>query len=132
MKERNIDLGLGGVEAKIVYQDYDGFEIKSLLVSLGDKRRLISTKEGYRESRFVVNHYNPHALWESIHARYEEFERWIPSALGVPPQETAVLTTAADMDNLALGEKGYEEFMVCCLATAGVKSNAQRPAHGCG
>jgi adenosylcobinamide amidohydrolase len=30
------------------------------------------------------------------------------------------------MDNLAVCEKSYEEFKVCCFATAGAKGNAQR------
>ena len=38
----------------------------------------------------------------------------------------AFLSTGVDMDQLAICEKSYEEFKVCCLATAGAKGNALR------
>ena len=126
VKEKDIPLSLKGIEASIVYHTYQDFEVKSLVVSLGDKRRAISTRDGYKEVSFVVNHYIPRHLWDLIHQHYEEFEKGIPTALGIPPHEVALLTTGVDMDNVALGERCYQEFTVSCLATAGIKSNAQR------
>jgi len=126
MKQKGIPLKLKGIEARIIYQNYKGFEVKSLLLSLGEKRDVLSTREGYKKVSFVVNHYNPRSLWDRMHQHYEEFEKWIPSSLGISVKELAILTTGADMDNLAISERDYQEFMVCCLATAGVKGNAQR------
>lgn len=36
------------------------------------------------------------------------------------------MSTGVDMDNLAVCEKSYQEFKVCCLATGGAKNNAMR------
>lgn len=126
MTEREIPLSVEGVKAKVIYHTYQGFEVKTLLISLEEKRRVLSTREGYREVNFVVNHYNSRPLWDYMHQHRQEFEKWLPAILGIYPEDIAFMSTAADMDNLAVCESSYEEFMVCCLATAGVKSNAQR------
>ncbi len=126
MTEREIPLSVEGIKAKIIYHTYKGFEVKTLLVSLEEKRRVLSTREGYREVSFVANHYNPRPLSDYMHQHYEEFEKWLPATLGIYPEDITFLSTAADMDNLAISESSYEEFTVCCLATAGAKSNAQR------
>jgi adenosylcobinamide amidohydrolase len=57
---------------------------------------------------------------------YEEFQTKLPLALGIRPEEISLLSTGVDMDNLAVCEKSYQEFAVCCLATAGAKGNALR------
>lgn len=126
MNERKITVSLEAVQAKVVYHAYRSFELKTLLVSLGEKQRVLSTREGFKRASFVANHYNPRELWDLIHDHYEEFEGRLPGILGVESEELAMLTTAADMDNLAVSETSYEEFSVCCLVTAGVKNNALR------
>ena len=126
MKERKVEIGLDGVEAKVIYHRLKGFEVKTLLLSLDRPRWVLSTLEGFKEVRFVGNHYDPPELWEYLHEHFEEHRNWLPQALGLPPEESAFLFTGADMDNLGVGEEGFEELKVCCFATAGVKSNAMR------
>jgi adenosylcobinamide hydrolase len=126
MKEREITLKLEGTEAKIIYHTYTGLELKTLLVSFGEKRRVLSTWDGYKEVSFVANTYNPPLLWERTHKNYQEFKERFPATLGISPREIAFLSTGVDMDNVAVCEKSYQEFIVCCLTTAGVEGNAQR------
>ena len=126
MREKEVKIDPEWAKAKILYHTYDEFEVKTLLISLRDKHRVLNTREGFKEVDFLVNHYNPRELWDRMHGNYDEFEKWPPAALGIPPERLAMLTTAADMDNLALCESNYQELKVCCLATAGVKNNAQR------
>jgi len=126
MKERNVEIGLEGVEAKVIYHRLKGFEVKALLLSFDRPRRVLSTLEGFKEVRFVGNHYDPPELWDYLHEHFEEHRNWLPQALGLPPEESAFLFTGADMDNLGVGEEGFEGLKVCCFATAGVKSNAMR------
>ena len=126
MRERKIKIGLKGVEAKVIYHQLKGFEVKTLLLSFDGPRRALSTMEGFKEVRFVGNHYDPSELWDYLHEHFEEHRNWLPQALGLPPEESAFLFTGADMDNLGVGEESFEELKVCCLATAGVKSNALR------
>jgi len=126
MKERKIEIGLEGVEAKVIYHRLKGFEVKTLLLSFDRPRRVLSTMEGFKEVRFVGNHYDPPELWDYLHEHFEEHRNWLPQALGLLPEKSAFLFTGADMDNLGVGEQSFEELRVCCLATAGVRSNALR------
>jgi len=126
MTEKEISLSVEGIKAKVIYHTYQGFEVKTLLISLEDKCRVLSTREGYKEVSFVANHYNSRPLWDYMHRHRQEFEKWLPDILGISPERIAFMTTAADMDNLAFCESNYQEFKVCCLATAGAKDNAQR------
>jgi adenosylcobinamide hydrolase len=126
MKEKKINLALEGIEAKVVYLTYEGFNLNTLLVSFGEKRRVLSTWDGYREVKFVGNTYTPLALSEHTMRNYEEFQKKFPLALGISPEEITFLSTGVNMDNLAVCETAYQEFKVCCLATAGAKGNALR------
>ena len=126
MKEKEIPLKLKGITARIIYYTCEGFEVKTLLVYLGEKHRVLSTRDGLREVSFIANHYNPRPLWDEMHGDYQGFENRLPYILGIHPGEISLLTTGADMDNLAVCERSYQEFMMCCLTTAGVKNNAQR------
>ena len=126
MKEKKINLALEGVDAKVLYLTYEGFKLNTLLVSFGEKRRVLSTWDGFREVKFVGNTYTPLALSERTMMDYEGFQRNFPLALGIRPEEIAFLSTGVDMDQLAVCERSYQEFKVCCLATAGAKGNALR------
>ena len=125
VKERKITLKLEGTEAKIIYHTYKGFKVNTLLVSFGEKRRILSTWDGYREVSFVANTYTPLPLSEITMKNYQEFEETFPATLGIPHRELSFLSTGADMDNVAVCEKSYQDLIVCCLTTGGV-GNALR------
>ena len=125
-KEKNLSLALKDVEAKVVYLTYEGFDLNTLLVSFEGKRRVLSTWSGLRETKFVGNVYTSLTLSQHTMKNYEEFQRKFPLTLGIRPEEISFLSTGVDMDNMAVCEKSYQEFKVCCLATAGAKGNALR------
>ena len=125
-KEKKIALALEGVEAKVVYLTYEGFDLNTLLVAFGEKRRVLSTWDGPSEVKFVGNTYTPLTLSKHTMENYEEFQKKFPLVLGIRPEEIAFLSTGVDMDNLAVCETCYQEFKVCCLATAGARNNALR------
>jgi adenosylcobinamide hydrolase len=126
--EEKINLSLNGVDAKIVYHIYEGFKLNTLIVSFGERRRVLSTWDGYREVKFVGNNYSPIDLSKCTmkDQNYDEFQKKLPSALGLQPEEISFLSTGVDMNNLTVCEKSFQEFVVCCLATAGAKGNALR------
>jgi len=132
LKEKTVPLTLKGIEAKVVYHIYDGFDLNTLLVSFGRKRRVLSTWDGYREVKFVANTYTPLLLSErTMKARepikyYGKFQKKFSLALGIRPEELALLSTGVNMDDLAVHQGSYQELKVCCLATAGAKGNALR------
>jgi len=126
MAKRQIPLNLKDAKAEIVYHSFQEELVKTLLITFSEKRRVLSTLEGFKEVRFVGNHYNPPFLWDYIHKNYQEYLNWLPHTLNIPKDDIAYLSTGADIDNLAVAEKIYEDFKVICLATAGVEGNAQR------
>ena len=62
MQKREIKLKLENVRAEILYHTYQNFDVNTLLVSFGEKRRVLSTWDGYKEVSFVANTYQPSAL----------------------------------------------------------------------
>lgn len=126
MNKRLINLNIEGVKAEIIYHKYKKFDMKTLLISFeGEKRKALSTWDGYRLVKFVGNVSVPQSLAEYTMKNHDTFERGFPASLGLTPNEISFLSTGADMDNLAVCEKSYQEFSVCCLATGGT-GNALR------
>jgi adenosylcobinamide amidohydrolase len=126
MKEKKLNLELKEVEAKVVYHNYEGFDLNTLIVAFVEKRRILSTWDGPRTVKFVGNNYTSGKLSMHTMKNYAEFQEKLPLALGIPPAEFSFMSTGVDMDNLAMCETSYQEFKVCCLATAGARNNALR------
>jgi len=126
LSEQKINISLDEVNAKVIYHIYKSFKLNTLLVSLGEKRRVLSTLDGYKEVPYVANTYTPLQLSQRTMKDYQEFKRNFPLALGIDHRAIAFLSTGVDMDQLVVCERSYEEFKVCCLATAGAKGNALR------
>ncbi len=126
MKEKELPLKIQGVQAKIVYYTYMGFNANTLLVSFNEKRRVLSTTDGYKKVKYVANAYVPYAVSEHFISSYKNFRKSFLEALGISHDDLALLSTGVNIDNLAICEQSFQEFSVCCMVTAGVKGNAQR------
>jgi len=125
MNKKEIKLKLENVKAEVLYHKYRNVDVNTLLVSFNEKRRVISTWDGYKEVCFVANSYQPFELSEVIMKNYAAFEEDFPAVLGIPRGDLSFLSTGANMNNLAVCEKSYQDRIVCCLATGGV-GNALR------
>ena len=53
LSEKKINISLDEVDAKVIYHIYKGFKLNTLLVSFGEKRRVLSTLDGYKEVPYV-------------------------------------------------------------------------------
>ncbi len=126
LSEKTVDVSLDGVVAKVIYHVYRGVKLNTLFVSFGEKRRVLSTLEGFREVPYVANTYVPNSLAKRTMQSFQEFRQSFPLALGVTPELLSFLSTGVDMDQLASCEQSYAALNVCCLATAGAKGNALR------
>jgi len=125
MKKREIKLNLEDVKAEILYHKFQNFEVNTLLVSFGEKHRVLSTWDGYKEVSFVANTYQPSGLSEVTMMNYQKFEERFSVHLKIPRNNISFLSTGANMDNLAVCENSYQGIIVSCLATGGV-GNALR------
>jgi adenosylcobinamide hydrolase len=125
VKRREIKLNLGDVKAEIVYHTYRGFDVNTLLVSFEEKRRILSTWDGYKKVRYVANTYQPTGLSEITMRNYNEFQEKFPSSLNIARSDLSFVSTGANMENVAFCEKSFRELTVSVLATGGV-GNALR------
>ena len=125
VKSREIKLKLEDVKAEIVYHTYQGFDVNTLLVSFGEKRRVLSTWDGYKKVGYVANTYQPNGLSEITMRNYNEFQAKFPSSLNISRGDLSFVSTGANMENVVVCEKSYRELMVSVLATGGV-GNALR------
>jgi adenosylcobinamide amidohydrolase len=126
ISEKKIETSLEGIDAKVIYHIYKGFKLDTLLISFGQKRRVLSTLDGYKEVPYVANTYTPLPLSKHTMKNFREFKRNFPLALGMAPKLIAFISTGVDMDQLAVCERSYEKTKVCCFATAGARGNALR------
>jgi len=125
MRKKEIGLQIENLKAEVLYHKYRNFDVNTLLVSFKEKRRIISTLEGYKKVFYVANSYQPLEISEIIMKNYAAFEVDFPKVLGISPSDLSFLSTGANMNNLAVCEKSYRDRIVCCLATGGV-GNALR------
>lgn len=126
MNRKEIALNLEGVKAGIIYHYFKDVKIKTFLLSFGKRRRILSTLEGFKEVKFVGNHYNPPQLWDFVHKNKKEYEEEICADLGMNPKDIAMLFTGVDMDNISFEKEEFKNIKICACVTCGVKSNAQR------
>ena len=126
MTERRFRLDIESISAEVVHHTVDNHEVKTLIADFGEECRMLSTTCGYRKLRYAANHYSPPIFWERDLNDFEGYLAKVHRSLQLARNNTAMLVTAVDMDNLAYRRSTFGELMVGCLVTAGAKSNAMR------
>lgn len=106
---------------------------KALVLVMAGERRVLSTSVlngGYREDiKTVFNHdANPGAgIACRLEAEtYEAHLALIAERLGLAPQSTTGLSTAASMENVAICTESYRDLSVTAIVTGGVEVNGGR------
>jgi len=127
-----------GAEAHILRSERDGYWEKVLVVRFPEARRALSTSDGLLEARAALNHAGHPQLWHKLGVRFMEQDgrggkayadyvhEQTAGRLQLDKTAVARMSTAADLDNLAVVTKHYGPLTVTVLATAGAKSNAIR------
>jgi adenosylcobinamide hydrolase len=125
-------------KAFIMNAERDGLWEKSLVVQFPDKRRVLSSSDGFIDATVVVNHSAHPELWKKVSQEMktenedggtvylQKIKERIAKKFGIRREDIAAVGTAADMDNLAVVTKEYKPFIVTALVTAGAKTNALR------
>lgn len=127
-KEKKLNIELKDVTAKVIYHRYTGIVLNSTLVSFQEKRHVLSTVDGLRTVRNVANVHIPDSLSGKIMTllKYRKFSKRLPATLGLPRNDITFMSTGVNMEKLALCEKSFGDFHVCCIATGGALNNALR------
>ncbi|WP_333654811.1 adenosylcobinamide amidohydrolase [Dissulfurispira sp.] len=125
-------------KTSVVKAERDGLWEKSLIVQFPERRRVLSTNDGFVDAMAVVNHSAHPELWKKVCQEMKtehevggkvysrKIKERIAKMLGIRSEDIAQMGTAADMDNLAVITKEYKPFVVTALVTAGAKTNALR------
>jgi adenosylcobinamide amidohydrolase len=127
-KETPIDLQFKEAKARVIYHKYDGVWHNLTLVSFDERRQVLSTLDGLRKVQNVGNVYFPETL-SSRHMtlqKYDKVKKQLPKTLGLRRRDFIFMSTAVDMEKVAVCEKVYGDFHVCCIATGGALNNALR------
>ena len=71
MLSKEIKLNIENVKAEILYYNYRNVDVNTLLVSFKNKRRILSTWDGYKQVHFVANSYHPPVLSDFTMKNYQ-------------------------------------------------------------
>ena len=106
---------------------------KSIVIPFKGIRKVLSTSPsngGYKENLTAVfnNDGNPGAgmACKLLAPTYEEHMRLIAAGLGLDPDKTAGISTAASMDNVSIKSESFEDLTVTAIVTGGVEVNGGR------
>jgi len=133
-------------EKSLVVQFYEkggfytggGFHKGDNVPLMSQRRRILSTNDGFVDAMAVVNHSAHPLLWKKVCQEMKtghevggkvysrKIKESIAQNLGIRSEDVAQMATAADMDNLAVVTKTFKPFVVTALVTAGAKTNALR------
>ncbi len=104
---------------------------RSIVVSLKGKRNVLSTSPlngGYRDDLKTVfnNNFNPETGYELRAPTYREHMILIAEELGLNPDFSAGLSTAASMENAAIEVEKFRDIILTAIVTGGIEVNAGR------
>jgi ABC-type Fe3+-hydroxamate transport system substrate-binding protein/adenosylcobinamide amidohydrolase len=112
----------------IAYGHVNDLLCKTLLIDFHQPQFILSTLEGPKDGILTVgNHYFEPAFWmvsEDHNAR--DLVNKVCTLTNRPQKSTSILITGADMENLVMVSKKYQDLEIHVMATAGVQSNAMR------
>jgi adenosylcobinamide amidohydrolase/ABC-type Fe3+-hydroxamate transport system substrate-binding protein len=129
--ERPLALDIPHVaQARLVESRLMDFTHRTLLIDFKRPQRVVSTVGGQRSGiKTVGNSFSPPPVWSVYHQiGFEKSHQALLSVLGLDRDASDILSTGADMNNLAVKSAGFEDLTVTALVTAGVESNALRAA----
>ena len=109
------------------------FVHRTLLVHFKSPRLIVSTSGGQRQVHAVGNAFSPVPTWGIYHQLgYGESQKHLLRLLQLKANSVDILSTGADMNNLAVTTAAFRDLQVTALTTAGVEGNALRAGKDAG
>ena len=132
--ERLVALDVPYVEkAAITESRLFDFVHRTLLVHFKKPRLIVSTGGGQRQVGTVGNSFSPVPTWSIYHQfGYARSRDNLLQALKLEANSVDILSTGADMNNLAVTTAAFKDLKVTALVTAGVEGNALRTGKDAG
>lgn len=128
MELKTVEWSFEGIKAVIIYHRFRGSKLKTLLIEFPKNVLTLSTKCGFRMIRYICNNTVPREFWNLVHEEEGQrvYLKGVFSTLNIPQENSIILLTGVDMENLAIRDERFENFRVSVFVTAGVESNALR------
>ena len=126
MKKRILRVGFTGIKGEIIFHEFREVPVKTLLFTFLEKRRVLSTRDGFRKVKVVGENSCPPKLWEFVHQSFDNYFKGILNTLSLKKEEVAFLFTGADVERGVLKSAKENESEVLTFVTTDVKSNAMR------
>jgi len=119
-------MGFTGIKGEIISHEFREVSVKTLLFTFSEKRRVLSTRDGFRKVKVVGENSCPPKLWEFVHRNPEIYFESILSAFSLKRKEIVFLFTGVDVEKGVLKNAKENESKILTFVTTDVKSNAMR------
>ena len=114
------------IKGEIIFHEFKEVPIKTLLFTFPEKRRVLSTRDGFREVKVVAENSCPPKLWKFVHHNPNRYFEGILDVLALKKGEVVFLFTGIDVEKGVLKGAKDKEFEILTFVTTDVKSNAMR------
>lgn len=122
-----------GISIDVVYHNAVGVPADTLVITLPEKRSMLTTRHGFKETDVICNCHVPRELWDFMHDEsrcwqetYGQIMAEVLSEANRSIEDIAFLSTGIRQERVSVAEEVYDEYWVMAVTTAGVKTNAMR------
>jgi len=126
MEEHLRQVSFNGIKAETSKCNIKGTETINVVFHLPEKRRILSTRDGFQEVQVVGENICPMELWDYAHKNGNVFRQKVLESLGETKRSCSLLFTGADPRQWALEVK-HNELMV--FLTVDFRTNAMRAGY---
>ncbi|MBN2239898.1 MAG: adenosylcobinamide amidohydrolase [Dehalococcoidales bacterium] len=116
-------VNFNGITASLSGCRIDNDDTMNVVFRLPEKRRVLSTRDGYLEVNAAGENICPQSLWTWVHNNPKEFRKVVNESLGDTVNSCAMLYTGADPDYWALETR---ETSLMIFLTVDFRTNAMR------
>ena len=96
------------VTAELFLHEFKEIPLKTLVFSFREKRKVLSTREGFREVKLVAENFCPPEFWDFVHRHPREFYDGVFQSLGISEERASFLFTGVDVERGAFKKEGEE------------------------
>lgn len=122
--EEQIDkFSFAGIKGSSIKCPVSGIDTFNLLFTLPDKRKILSTRDGFIDAKTVGENICPQSLWQYAHQKAKDFRKEVRKSLPNDGIDCAMLYTGADPRQWACGQDGDSAAV---FLTVDTRTNAMR------
>lgn len=126
MEKKTFSVGFEEIKGEIIFHEFKNVPVKTLLFTFSEKRKVLSTRDGFQKVKIVAENSCPPKLWEFVHHNPDRYFEGILDTLTLKKGEIVFLFTGVDVEKGVLKSAKKNESEILTFVTTDVKSNAMR------